>query len=48
MPTTALLRDAYRELDESGSLSHTTQRNLDAAAIDPRVLIAVSQSDLED
>lgn len=48
MPANGLLRDAYRELDETGSLSHTTQRNLDAAGIDPLVLIAASLPHLED
>lgn len=43
-----LLRDAYRELDESGSLSRLTLRNLDAAGIDVRVLTAVSTINPED
>jgi hypothetical protein len=48
MTPMALLRDAYRELDETGSLSLTTLRNLDTAGIDTRVLTAISTADLED
>jgi hypothetical protein len=48
MTPTELLRDAYRELDETGSLSRTTLRNLDTAGIDTRVLTAISTLETED
>ena len=48
MTPTELLRDAYRELDESCSLSPTTLRNLHTAGIDTAVLTAISTLETED
>ena len=45
---TELLRDAYRELDETGSLSLKTLRNLHTAGIDTAVLTAISNPYPED
>jgi len=48
MTPTELLRDAYRELDETDSLSRTTLRNLHTAGIDTSVLTAISNPYPED
>ena len=48
MTPTELLRDAYQELDETGSLSRTTLRNLHTAGIDTAVLTAISNPQPED
>lgn len=45
---TELLRDAYRELDDTGSLSLKTLRNLHTAGIDTAVLTAISNPYPED
>jgi hypothetical protein len=47
MTPNAILRDAYRELDESGSLSRSTQQALSFAGFDVSALVAADNASKE-
>lgn len=47
MSAAQLIRDAYRELDDSGSLSRRTQETLQRAGIDLDVLEAANEASKE-
>ena len=47
MSATYLIRDAYRELDNTGSLSRFTKETLLHAGIDPDVIEAATEASKE-
>jgi len=47
MTPTAILRDAYRELDDTGALSHSTQLALSFAGFDISAMVASDNASKE-